>query len=167
MKDPRFPRLIFWVLVAAAAAQILVYYPRLPQMLASHFDGAGRPNGWQTKTVFFSFYVGGIVLATLLCFGVPKMIAAMPESMINLSNKEYWLVPERRAETLAYFDHFFAWFACAIFFVELVAFDLAIRANLAAKPVFDSAALLWFLGAFLVFVVFWTTRLIVHFARTP
>jgi uncharacterized membrane protein len=167
MTDARLPRLLFWFLVAAAAVQILIYYPQLPGRLASHFNGAGTPNGWQTKTAFFSFYVGGIVLATVLCFGVPKLIGAMPTSAINLQNKEYWLAPERRAETLAYLANFFGWFACAVFFVELAAFHFAIAANLHAKTLFDSAALFWVLGAFFVFLIVWIARLITHFARTP
>ncbi len=159
--------MLFWILVAVAAIQVWVYYPRLPATLASHFDGRGTPNGWQTKGVFFSFYVGGILLAAVLCYGLPRMIAAMPYSTINLANKAFWLAPERRAETLAYIANFFAWFACAIFFVEITVMEYAIRANLSPELRFAPSTLWWVLGSFFVFVVFWIGRFIAHFAKQP
>jgi uncharacterized membrane protein len=153
--------------VAVAAAQIWMYYARLPDTLASHFDGRGTPNGWQTKGVFFGFYLGGIVLAAALCYGVPKMVAAMPYSLIHLSHKEYWLSPERRADTLAYIANFFAWFSCAVFFVEVTAVEYAIRANLAPDQRFAASVLWWVLGGFFAFVVVWIGRFIAHFAKRP
>lgn len=167
MQDARFPRLLFWLLVAVAALQIWSYYPRLPDTVASHFDGQGTPNGWQTKGVFFSFFLGGIVLATVLCYGVPKMIAAMPYSTIHLSHKEYWLAPERRATTLAYIRNFFAWLSCAVLFVELAAIEYTIRANLSPEQRLAPSTLGWVLAGFFVFLFLWVGRFIAHFAKQP
>ena len=50
------PKAVFIALVALAVAQAIFYYPQLPGTMASHFDGAGHPNGWSSKPVF----VGGM-----------------------------------------------------------------------------------------------------------
>jgi hypothetical protein len=52
----------------------------------------------------------GVVLLPALAieFWVSHRIANKPDARLILPNKEYWLAPERRAETFAYFDGFFA-----------------------------------------------------------
>src|SRR5205085_1718292 len=37
----------------------------------------------------------------LIRFAMPKIISALPTKLINLPNKNYWLAPERVAETMA------------------------------------------------------------------
>jgi len=38
-------RRLFYGLIALAAVQTLYYYPQMPEVVASHFDGRGAPNG--------------------------------------------------------------------------------------------------------------------------
>ena len=159
------PRRFFFLLVALAAIQSCIYYPQLPDIVASHFGGAGVPNGWQTKPVFFAFYVGGIALATVLGFGVPRLIAAKPE-WTNLPYKDRWLTPERRGETLAWLAAHFRWFGCAMLLLALCAVQFSIQANLHPERGFSVVTILWVLGAFFLFVVAWIVRLILRLART-
>jgi uncharacterized membrane protein len=167
MRKAHLPNAVFGLLVLAAAIQSWIYYPRLADPVASHFGGRGIPNGWQSKPVFFAFYFGAFLLAAGIGFGVPKLIAAVPVSLLNLQNKEYWMAPERRAETLAYFENAFAWFACATAFLEFTAFELALRANLEPAHKFASGLFIVVLVSFLFFVAAWIARLILHFSRIP
>src|SRR5579864_538570 len=102
MSNTRLPSSIFLVFVLVGAMQYLYYAPRLPEIVASHFGISGVANGWQTKTAFFGIEVAMILLATVISFGVPRLIEAMPVSLINLPNKEFWLGSERREDTLSY-----------------------------------------------------------------
>jgi uncharacterized membrane protein len=43
-------RVAFATLLGIVLLQAFVYYPQLPAQLASHFDAAGRPNGWSSKS---------------------------------------------------------------------------------------------------------------------
>ena len=167
MPNARLPRSLFFLLVSASALYIFYYYPRLPERVASHFGGNGTPNGWQTKPVFLAFHVGAIVLATIISFGVPRMIGALPVQLVNLPNREYWLAPERRAETLDFFAAYFAWFGCVIVIVILVAENLAIRANLDPARGFDTATMWWTLGGLFVFLPIWIFRLFSRFLNKP
>ncbi len=51
-------RRIFFALVAIAILQTVYYYPRVPQVVASHFDGTGVPNAWSGRDGFFALYLG-------------------------------------------------------------------------------------------------------------
>lgn len=167
MQDSRLPRLVFVLLAAAALAQFIFYYAQLPATMASHFDARGVPNGFQSKPVFFAFFLGAILIAALVALGVPRLIAAMPVELINLPNKEYWLGPERCQASLDFLAAQMAWLGCAILFVVAFAFHFSIQANLHPPIGFDSRSFLMVLGAFFLFLMVWLVRFFTRFARPP
>jgi len=100
-------------------------------------------------------------------FSIPRIIAAMPVSMINLPHKEFWLSPQRRDDTLAYIRVWTAWLGCALLAFLLFVMELVYRANLHTPPQLNMAA---FVPALLAFVAFDTVaivRLLLHFAKIP
>jgi uncharacterized membrane protein len=167
MDKTRLPSSIFFLLVVLGAGQFAYYAPRIPEVLGSHFARGGFVNGWQTKAAFFSTELAMIVLATVVSFGIPRIIAAVPVSLINLPHKEYWLASERREDTLAYIRLWSAWFGCGLLAFMLFAMELVFRANLHSPPQFDNAAFAPALLAFVAFDTLLVIRLIVHFSRTP
>ncbi len=76
MLNTRLPNSIFFALVALGAVQLSYYAPRIPEILGSHFSGGGFVNGWQTKAAFFGTELAMIILATVVSFGIPRIIAA-------------------------------------------------------------------------------------------
>jgi len=167
MPNTRLPKSIFFALVALGAVQLSFYAPRIPEILGSHFSPSGFVNGWQTKTAFFATELAIIALATVVSFGVPRIIAAVPASVINLPHKEYWLAPERREDTLAYIRVWSAWFSCGLLAFLLFAMELVFRANLRTPPQFNNAAFVPALLAFVVFDTILVLRLILYFSKTP
>jgi uncharacterized membrane protein len=167
MDKARFPNSIFVLLVVFGAGQFFYYAPRIPDVLGSHFGRSGLVNGWQTKAAFFFTELAMILLATVISFGIPRIIAAMPASLINLPHKDYWLSPERREEMLAYIRVWSAWFGCGLLVFLLFVMELAFRANLHTPPQFNNAAFVPALLAFFVFDTMLLLRLILYFSRTP
>jgi hypothetical protein len=165
--DSRLPKLIFVLLALYAAVHFSYLHSQLPGVVASHFDGRGTPNGWQTKTAFFTVFVGVSVLAVVIGFAIPQMIAALPVQLINLPNKRYWLAPEHVTETTEFLKVYFAWFACAIYLVMILTFDYAIQSNLHPENRPDPARMWYILLGFLVFVVAWISRMFAKFLRMP
>jgi uncharacterized membrane protein len=45
----------FYGLIAVGVLQSIYYYPRMPEVVASHFDGLGAANGWSSKNGFSAF----------------------------------------------------------------------------------------------------------------
>jgi uncharacterized membrane protein len=165
--DSRLPKLIFALLALYAAVHFSSIYPQLPGVVASHFDGRGAPNGWQTKQAFFTVFVGVTVLCVLIGFGLASIIGAIPIQLINLPNKSYWLAPEHREETLEWLKAYFAWFACGIYVVMIVAYDYAAQSNLHPDHPPGVVRLWYTFGGFFVFLIVWLVRMFSRFNRAP
>jgi uncharacterized membrane protein len=165
--DSRLPKLVFVLLALYAAIHFSSYYSHLPDVVASHFDRHGSANGWQTKSAFFRVFLSVSVLAAVIGFGIPRIIAVVPAQLINLPNKRYWLAPEHLAETVEFLDSYFAWFGCAIFLIMILTFDYAVQSNLHPENPPDPARMWYILAGLLVFIVVWTTRLLTKFLRVP
>ena len=165
--NSRLPKLIFLLLALYAAVHFLSVYPRLPGLVASHFNSGGAPNGWQTKDAFFAVFVAVSALAALIGFGMPRIIAALPAEQINLPNKHYWLAPERLPETTEFLNNYFAWLACGIYLTMVFAFDYAIEGNLHPENRPDPARLWYVLAGLLAFLLLGTIRMLAKFLRPP
>jgi hypothetical protein len=95
------------------------------------------------------------------------MIAILPTQLINLPNKNYWLAPERLAETMAFLEANFAWFACVLFLFNILVFDNAVQINLRPGSPPSPARFWYILAAFLLFTGVWTIRMLTKFLRPP
>jgi uncharacterized membrane protein len=127
----------------------------LPDRLASHFDSLGNANGWMIRPQFFAMYVVLIALAAALVYLPPLFIARASTSIINLPNKEYWLAPERRTDTLAFFAKQFAWFGCIFLLLEISVMQLVVESNSSPTPRFPAGPFLSLVFAFVIFTFVW------------
>jgi uncharacterized membrane protein len=153
MSGKSLPRSLFFAIVLAAIAQCVYGFPLLPDRMASHFSASGAPNGWMTKSQFLAIYALALLPALVVEFWVGRSVAKTPEARINLPNKEYWLAPERRADTFAYFENFFAWYGCALLLLVVFVMGLAMRANLNPPPRLPTGPTITALVAFVLFNV--------------
>jgi len=167
MSNTRLPNSIFFALVVLAAVQLNYYAQRLPEIVGSHFGTSGFASAWQTKVAFFTVELTVIVVATIVSFGIPRLIAAMPASAINLPNKDFWLSPQRREGTISFLRTQMAWFGCALLAFLLLVMELVFRANLQKPPRLNTAAFVLALLMFVVFSAMWSIRLVLRFSRTP
>jgi hypothetical protein len=163
----RLPGSVFAGLILFGILQARFYASRMPSVMASHFGFSGSPNGWQALSGFFimELFVGA--LAGFLAFVFPRTLSAIPTSLINLPNKEYWLSADRRESTLAYFRVHFAWFGCALLAFVVAVMELTFRANLNTPHHLNNTAFIAALVTFLAFTAVWTIRLMVHCTHGP
>jgi uncharacterized membrane protein len=165
MAGTRLPRVIFGAIALCAAVQAALAFPQLPARMASHFGASGMPNGWMPKQSFFVVYAVVIGVAALVGYLVPRSIAKKPLDRINLPNKEYWLAPERRVETLAFFERYFAWYSCVLLLILVLAMGLAIQANFASPPRMATGPIVSVIAGFVVFNVAWVVWMMRHFSN--
>lgn len=91
---------VFVILCSVCVVHALYYYPRLPEQVARHFNASGQPGAKGNKMQFLVVYLAtvGIMAAVFLGFGF--LLPKVSNSAFNLPNKDYWLAPERRQQTL-------------------------------------------------------------------
>lgn len=166
MTSQRYARIVFVLLLMACGIQALVYYPKLPFALASHFDAAGRANGWSSKSGFFQIQALVVALVALLFGGLPAVLSRFPDRLINLPHKDYWLAPERREATLASVAGTLTWFGCAALLLMLGVTQLVIRYNLQRSAGLASGPMWLLIGGFALCALLLPVRLL-RFVRRP
>lgn len=167
MNHSRLPALLFLFLLVLGLLHWVQVYPQLPDRMASHFNGSGVPNGWQSKHNFFVFSSTVVLVCAAISFLVPRAIAVFPPELINLPNKSYWLAPERREETSHVFAAHMAWFGCALLFVLLYAISQAINFNLPHHEPFNSQGMIYVLIGFCLFAALLSVHLVRYFYAIP
>lgn len=163
----RVPLLLFAMLLAAATALILHFAAQLPELVAVHFDAAGRANGFMTRTGCRDFMLAStlgmpifIVIATTL---LPRVL---PVSLINVPHRDYWLAPGRAHDSLVFLSEQGLWFGC-ILMLFLVGVDgMLVKANAVSPPEFPSALLIAVLILFFCAIGAWALRMLRRF-RAP
>ena len=104
---------VFVVLLAAATLQMVYYYPRLPEPMASHFDLQGRADGWSPKGSFFGIMAGMLYGVSGLLVLVGLSMRWLPAFLVNLPHKDIWLAPPESRRTRAFLVNWMLWFANA------------------------------------------------------
>ncbi|HKV62354.1 MAG TPA: DUF1648 domain-containing protein [Candidatus Acidoferrum sp.] len=167
MQNSGLPKLVYGLLASVGLLYFSLSYPQLPDPMASHFNASGVATAWMPKSGFFMLILVVTLAAGVPVFVVSKSLAKLPNEKMNLANKEYWLAPERRTETLQYLGIQMGWFGCALLALLFSGLYNAVAANLRPSHTFDSTSFYVALGAFSAFIIFWLVRLLSHFARVP
>jgi uncharacterized membrane protein len=154
-------------LIVCAVVYVLMSSQHLPELVASHFDAAGRANGQMPRGAYVATMLAIIVIMPLLTAFVPSLMLSSPNARINLPNRDYWLAPERRAESIRFLSRQMWVFSWLVVLVLCYVHSLAVRANTVTPPAIDSAALERGLIVFLVCALAWAVWLIGHFRKGP
>jgi len=150
----------------AAGAFIGLTSGSLPPMVASHFDGAGHPNGFMPRSLYVALLVVIVFAVPLLLSIVPLIASGKAGERLNIPNKNYWLHPDRRDATLDYIARHARWFGYGVTIFLCYVHRLVVRANALQPAQLSSPALVAGLVAFFVALLAWLAVLYVHF-RTP
>ena len=161
----RASRAILLLLAAAGVVQLVSSYLLLPEKVASHFDGMGRPNGFQSKDGFVALSASMLVTTIVLFGGLGALFRRIPSKWFNLPNRDYWLAPERRDETMESISGQMEWFGAASLALYLVVIQRVLETNLTSEPRLDSRSLFVILGIYLLFTGVWIARFLWRFRR--
>jgi uncharacterized membrane protein len=154
------------LVVVAMAVQLWIYYPQLPDPMATHFGLRGEADGWSSRASFF-ILTYAIMAVMLVSLGtIAWLLPRFPNSTFNLPRKDYWLAPERRAETIRVSRQVLGWILLLTCLFLLVVDQLVIVANLNPPPRLP-AAFLWLLGLYMLAVVVPAVWLVWRFRAVP
>ena len=159
----RLPIFILVVLAAVIVSQVVHFYPYLPDLVVSHWGPGGRPDGWLSKSNFFlamvvsELGITGILIA--LTLGLPRIIS---KRWWNLPQKDYWLAPERRSDTVRFVRAQMLWLTVIIEAGMVILWQSTINANV--KPELHWPANFWWgLLVTTLIVLVWIVRFTRHF----
>jgi len=159
---PYFLLVLAWL---AFAAYVWLTSSQLPEHVATHFGEDGEPNGWETHdgylrfTLIFGAVVPAFITATFL------IIRHLNGWGLNIRNKEYWLAPERREQTLAYVQRHGLWFAL-LFIAFFSGIHYTILSANARTPIsLPPSFLFGIVGPFLGATMVWVAILLRHFRK--
>ena len=83
-----------------AVVQSVYYYKLLPENVAVHYGGSGVANSWGNRQFLVTFNLATITVMLALFVTISLLIKHIPDDMINLPDKKYWLSNENREKTL-------------------------------------------------------------------
>jgi uncharacterized membrane protein len=158
-------RRLFYGLVVLAALQVMYYYPQMPEVVASHFDGRGTPNSWSGRNVFFAIYLAMIAMLVGVFILVPRWSERRIGFGMKIPNRDYWLAPERRQHTLAFFQRQMIVMGVIHLLLAIFTVQLAIMANLEQEARLRSG-IGWALGLYFLFIIAWLVHFWRHFSKT-
>jgi serine/threonine-protein kinase len=141
---------------------------RMPARVATHFDGAGTPNGWMPRATLATADFIFLVLVLSISVGSAYLVRALPVSLINVPNRDYWFAPERRRESHARLLRHLLWFSCLLVAFLIGVNHLVFHANLRAGDVHVSGVqMVVLLASFVTALIAWIARLYRLFPRQP
>jgi len=156
-----------WLKMTTATA-ILADLIVSQQVVASHFDFMGRPDGWMTRSQF-------LLCAVLVEIGFPLFFVAvgfgirfLPVNQFtfkNIPNREHWLAPQRRDEMFDCIFHNYLWMACFAAFLMLAIQCLVVYANHQTPQHFPTWAAFGMGGCFIAAILFRAHLMIRHFKQ--
>ena len=164
---PGSPLVRLALLVACGAAFVWLTASSLPSVVASHFGVAGDANGFMPRGLYLRFTLGFVVgLPALLTIGSHLAIGS-PRARINLPNRDYWLAPERRAETVSHLRAQLARFSAVLLAFLCYVHWLVVRANGIRPPRLSPPWINAGLVGFALFAIVWTRMLLRRFRSRP
>ena len=91
---------VYPLFVVGVAAYVWFSSQTLPEVVASHFDPSGQANGFMPKEGYVWFMAGLVVMLPVLVVYLPNVLMRWAPDSINLPNRQYWLAPQRREQTI-------------------------------------------------------------------
>jgi uncharacterized membrane protein len=167
MKKDAVPFVVLGLFCAGYLIFIAGSASLLPERVASHFGVGGQADGWMNRSTDLAFF-GGLGVGLPLFFIVLSLLTGlMPARFVNLPHREYWLAPERRAQTRTYILRQMVWMSCWMVLFLAGIHYLTILANRVTPPHLPMDLLLTLSGGFLFGVVGWSIVFTRHFLKTP
>jgi uncharacterized membrane protein len=160
-------RATWWVFVLLLLFAILFVTgtaPQLPPTVASHFDAAGQPNAFMSRSGYVRFMLG-------LAVGLPAVVVVVLSTVysratdLKLPNREYWLAPERLDRTRAFLVAHGVWFGSLLVTLTCCVHWLELGANRQQPPHLSNQSIAAVLVAFLIATAAWVAALMFAFRR--
>jgi uncharacterized membrane protein len=148
-----------YLIFIAASASLL------PERMAVHFGADGEANGWMSRSADLILLGGLGVGMPLLFVALSLLTGLIPARFVNIPHREYWLSPERRAQTRAYISRQMIWMSCLMVLFLAGIHGLTIQSNHVTPPHLAMNLFWTLVVGFLAGVASWSIIFIRHFTK--
>lgn len=164
MSSKSLPLTIVAALTIVSMLQHAWYWSQLPERVATHFGVDGQPNDWMSRTSAALMICGFQIGIPLFLIAVTSLASRLPNSMVNIPHRQYWLHPDRRTATLAWMSSMMGWIAVMTAIFMIIIGHLTFLANMTGAGL-DVRFFLVTLGTYLSGVFTIAGRSLWHFRR--
>jgi serine/threonine-protein kinase len=149
-------RTVFLLFVLALAGVLLATAGQLPPVVASHFDGAGRPNGWSSRSGYVVLILSIGILLPLGIVGLVRGVSRGGPGRLNIPAREYWTSPEHRDEAVRRVRAYMWWLGVVLAGTALLMHAVVLAAHTSEPPRLRTEMFLLVFGAALSGIAGWT-----------
>jgi uncharacterized membrane protein len=162
---PRFALYLLIASVLAAAWYVDATTGILPERVATHFGGGGRPNGWMTRDGYRVFMLSFVTLLPLFMVLMAGVMPRLFPNATNIPNRHYWMAPQRRDQALRFLAAHACWLGCLMVVFILAIHVLLLQANHGMPVRLPERPFFMLLGGFALALVVWIIVLVWRFRR--
>jgi uncharacterized membrane protein len=158
----RIPWIVFTAVLLFAAIFFANTTSGLPPLIASHFDGSGNATAQTTRVFYtkFVFFMGVLLPVAMVAF--LTLIYSKARDM-KMPNRDYWLAPERIAQTRALLVSHGVWFGCLMSAMVCYVHWLILDAHRAVPPHLSNHLVAGGLFVFFIVTGSWIIALLRYF----
>ena len=166
MKKSLIPLLVLALLTAGYMVFVAASAAQLPERVAIHFGPGGKPNGWADRHQAALFFELLTIVPVVFLF-LALLMRILPAGAFNLPHRDYWLAPERRAQTVAAISNQLMWMGCLMVLFLVGVNWLTVEANRLTPPRLLMQPFLVLVAAFLAVTAVWITMFVRRFFKLP
>jgi uncharacterized membrane protein len=155
---------VLFLIVCAAFYFITHTMQQLPVVLASHFDATGYPTAFMLRARYSRFILGFGIGVPLALVALLTLVYSRATDM-KLPNRDYWLAPERIAETRDLLVAHGIWFGTLLISMVCYMHWLELKANRQLPAHLPNDLVYAGLILFFLVTVGWIATLLLAFRR--
>jgi hypothetical protein len=128
----------------------------LPPVVASHFDWAGTPNGWSSRSAYVLLTLVIGILLPLGIVGLVHVVSRGGPGGLNIPAREYWMRPEHRDEAVRRVRTYTWWLGVVLAATALLMHAAILAAHGSDPPRLGTTLFLVMLAAVVLGIAVWT-----------
>jgi hypothetical protein len=137
---------LFFLTFAACVAELFWAYNQLPERVHAHFPSWLHIGAEGPKWIFVAISGAFPVLIAIAALISIRLVKRQPEKFVQIPNRDYWMSPIRREQTLDLIASRIYLLGAVKFVADAIFIYAALRANLIGTSELN-AGLLFFLAA--------------------
>ena len=163
----RFEKIFFIFAILICAFEIARLWGIAPAQMAAHFNAQGSPDRFAPKLQFFWAQIQTFLAVTGASVVLQVLTLLMPAEWINIPNRDYWLAPERRAETKDRIGSFGPLLFGIVLLAIQAGFELSVYASLSTPILFNAPLMIFIMIVTFVGIGLLLVRLALSFRIPP